>query len=139
MSVAKVVLALRNEIYCIGLEKAIQANFKDRLTVAGSAHFSREIEKTCSGVTPDILIIDTVFLEGDCFEMISEIKKRFCNIKVIGVSEYYRLETAMNLNKSGACGYFSYDDNRITMLDLIERVLNLPVDQERYDFQVSIQ
>ena len=138
MSITKVVLVLRSEIYCMGIDMVIQANFKERLVVVGSTHSFKNIGKIFSAVSPDILIIDQFFLDGDCPEIVSKIKIRFCNIKVIGVSENYNRKTSKILKKSGACGYFSYSDNRNVMLDLIERVLNLPSGFEPYVFQEKI-
>jgi DNA-binding NarL/FixJ family response regulator len=139
MVITKVFLALRSEVYCLGIDRFIQVNFKDRLSVAGSTYSFKNIGKTCSIVSPDILIIDNRFLDGECAEIIAEIKMSFCNIKVIGVSEIYNLKTSKMLKKSGACGYFSYSDDRTIMIDLIERVLKLPAGFEPYDFQESKQ
>lgn len=139
MTSFKTVIAIKDEKYCSEFCRLIRENFKDRQNIVAVASSLKDLVTICAIHHPNLVILESRFPDGDCYEVISNLVHIHSGIKIIGISDNFQLQVAKSLNASGACGYFTNQDNRIITLDLIERVLNLPEVQKRYGFETSIQ
>lgn len=133
----KILLAMRHPDFRSNFAGFLKGRFGDKLTLAGDCTFANEVMPLLLATRPDLVIMDTKLYGGDSFQVMKEILIRDQKIKIIGVSESYKTDIAVTLERMGASGYMMRNDEAGQMLDLIQQVIIMEPINGKYFFQTT--
>ena len=120
----RALLALRSDIYGAGVATVVSR--EHNISVVASCSNYTDAEKKAIELRPDIVLMDSEILGGDCAQTIRSICGRLPNTKVIMLTHSTESEDLLNAFKAGACGYVT---KYISASDLI-RTVTLAYDGE---------
>lgn len=109
-----------------GLKIIINNSYPDAIFMEASNFI--EIDQALSITTVNILILDISFPEGNTLNIISNIKTKSPNIKILIFSSYDEEIYAMRYFKAGADGYLS----KLSTTEEIENAISTLIKQGRY-------
>jgi len=99
----KVALCDDHPLIIEGLQRFISSNEKMEITAKVSS--VSELMETLENVCPDVLIMDISLPDGNGIEACREVKRKYRDIKIIGLSSFEDRETILQMINSGASGY----------------------------------
>lgn len=135
----RVVIALPDKKFAYELSEVLEVSFRDRhVHVVGFAFSALTVRATIL-LRPDIVFLHTALRDGRVQDIVPVVRHLVPMAKIIGISRCFDPETEKALRGLGVTAYFSENDNRIVMLDLVDRVLALPWHSNGDEMLVSIQ
>ena len=134
MAIEKIVLSMRTQAFRDAFALTLETHFKE-IEIVAKIGFVKKIIPTCETLRPNLLIGDTRFPDGDCFATAEKLSQELPGIKMIFTNLTFYDDVIDKLKKAGACGYFQRNDDYTKMIDVIQRVIQLPASTNGYIFQ----
>jgi DNA-binding NarL/FixJ family response regulator len=114
---------MEDEMSCFQFIDLIESNFKDCIDIVCTVRSLKHLEVLCALDRPDLVIMHGDFKDGYGYSTIQRLLSFKSDMKIIAVGDIFLKDVAERLSACGACGYFTHNDNRSIVIDLVERIL----------------
>lgn len=117
----KVILADDHQMFLDGLSSLL-SQLKD-VQVVAAVNSGKEVLDKLQTLTPDLVIVDLNMPEMNGLESTREIKKRYPEIKVLGLTMENDLQSVTGMLEAGASGYILKNTGKAELEQAIRQVI----------------
>jgi len=114
------------------MREALATRLEDEtgFSIVGQTSTGQETVKSVTELQPDVVIMDVRMPDMNGIEATAEIKKKFPQVCVVGLSMHSDRETALKIKEAGADEFLTKSDSPAKLCKIIRKVAGIK-DQER--------
>lgn len=123
MEIIKVLIADDHQLFIAGLKAILSNNEHYNCEIIGVAHDGEEVMNMLKDTSPDLLILDLNMPEKDGLDVISSIRTKNKDIKILALTVYDESKIVKSAFKSGVDGYILKNVGMDELWQAIEEVM----------------
>ena len=125
MKAIRVVIADDHQLFIEGIKTILtRATDPFRFEIIGEAHSGKELLNLLKQDEPELLLLDLNMPEGDGLNMLTIIKKKYKNIRVLALTMYDEVKLVRTAFNEDVDGYILKSTGKLELIDAIAEIMD---------------
>ena len=123
MDTVRIVIADDHQLFIEGIKTILNRARNFQFEIIGEAHSGKELLETLKEVQPDLLLLDLNMPEGDGLNMLSIVKKKYKQMRVLALTMYDEVKLVRTAFSEGVDGYILKSTGKLELLEAIDEII----------------
>jgi len=124
MNTVRVALADDHQLFLEGIKTILGRAEGIKFDIIGEAYSGKELLDLLKEKQPDLLLLDLNMPEGDGLNMLSIIKKKYKNIRILALTMYDDVKLVRTAFNEDVDGYILKSTGKLELLEAIDEILD---------------
>ena len=123
-TVVRVALADDHQLFLEGIKTILSRAVNQQFEIIGEAHSGKDLLELLRKDQPDLLLLDLNMPEGDGLNMLSIIKKKYKEIRILALTMYDDVKLVRTAFNEDVDGYILKSTGKLELLDAIDEIMD---------------